>query len=748
MSRLGTIARRTFLIGSAAVAGGVAFGIYQAKKSIPNPLLKDIKDGEAALTPFVKIDQDGITLITPRADKGQGTYSLQAYLISEELDVDPLQCRLDPGQPDQVYYNGAVVADGVPFPHYDHSWTAGQLRDVMWGVGKIMSLQVTGGSTTTPDLYERLRHAGATARETLKEAAAQRLNVQRAELKTENGQVLAPDGTKIAYTDLAADAAKLTVIQDVPLRAPHEWRFLGKPVQRTDVVAKSTGTQVYGIDIKLDGMLHATVRANPGIGGEVKSYNDAEAKKMRGVKKILPITSGVAVVADNTWRAFQAANAIDIEWGPGPYPATSAEMWDLLKKSATEELRDSRFRDDGDVEGALSNTSTVVKAEYRAPYLAHAPLEPMNAIVKVTDTRVDIWTGTQIPAFVRDHAAALTGVDAANVFVHVQAMGGSFGRRLEDTYVLQTIEIAKAMKGTPIKMTWSREEDITHDYPRPMQLSLARGAVKDGKVSTMDLDTIGQSMSRSWFGRVFMAPPGPDLFLVFGAWDQPYAIPNYRVTGYAAKEMVPVSSWRAPGACANGFFHESFLDELIFAAGADPLEERLRLVADPVSKKVLEAVGALCGWNGPKIGENRGRGVAFTYSHGVPVAEVIDVTNTEDGIKIDALYVVCDVGRILDPVNFEAQVTGGALFALGHAMNCELTYDNYAPEQTNFDSYPGMRLNQAPKCMIKGLENLPHVRGIGEPTVPPAAPALANAIFAATGQRIREMPLGKHIEFV
>ena len=747
MAKVATIARRTFLVGSALIAGGVAFGIYEAKKAIPNPLLDDLDEGEAAITPFVKIDSNGVTLITPRADKGQGTYSIQAYLIAEELDINPLRCNLDPGEPHQAYYNGVATGDNAPFPAYDHGWIPDHLRDILSSVGKIMAFQITGGSTSVADMHERLLTAGAVARETLKEAASRRWKVNRSELKTENGAVIAPDGKKLAYTELATDAAKIDPVTDVALRAPQNWRYLGKPVQRTDIIAKSTGTQILGIDAKVDGMVHATVRANPGIGGDVKKFDASKAQKMRGVKKVLPIKHGIAIVADNTWRAIQAANAIEIEWGPGPYPATTDKMWEALQASATDEFLDKRWRDDGDVDKELAS-GKVITAEYRAPYLAHAPLEPMNAIVKVEDNRVDVWTGTQIPAFVRDHVASLTGVSAANVHVHVFAMGGSFGRRLEDTYVLQTTEIAMAMKGTPVKMTWSREEDMTHDYPRPMQLGLGRGTVKDGKVETYDLSSIGQSMTRSWFGRLMFAPPGPDMFLVAGAWDQPYGIPNYRVSGYAAKEMAPVSSWRAPGSCANGFLHEGFLDELIHAAGADPLEERLRLMIDPVSKKVLEAVGELSGWTGPKLGENRGRGVAFTHSHGVPCAEVIEVTNTPSGIKIDKVFVVTDSGKVLDPINYEAQAFGGVNFALAHAMNCELTYANYAPEQTNFDAYQGMRLYQSPQITVKALENSPNIRGIGEPTVPPAAPALANAIFAATGKRLREMPFNKFIDFV
>ena len=746
MSRVGTIARRTFLLGSAAIVGGVAFGYYLAHKAIPNPLLADLKDGEAAITPFVKIDASGVTLITPHADVGQGTTSLQAHLIAEELDVDPKKVKLSPGEPAQAYYNSDALGDAAPFPAFEHSWMGDQVRGVLSGITRIMGIQMTGGSTTARNTYHRLRHAGAVARETLKEAAAKKLGVPRSELKTADGYVIAPDGKKIAYTELAADAAKISPVLDVTLRDPKEWRYLGKRIERTDIVAKSTGTQNYGIDVRMEGMLHATVRANPGIGGKMVKFDASKAEKMRGVKKIVPIAHGVAVIADNTWRAFQAVAAIDIEWGPGPYPATSQELWDKIKASRTDKFRDSRVRDDGNVETALAQ-GDVIQAEYRVPYLAHGALEPMNAVVKVTDDRIDIWTGTQVAAFIPAHAAKITGMDASKVHVHGQMIGGAFGRRLEDDAVIQAVEIAMAMKGTPVQMTWSREEDFSHDFPRPAQLGLGRGRVKDGKVETYDLDTVGQSMSRSWFGRLITAPPGPDMFLVAGAWDQPYNIPNYRVTGYATPEMVPVSSWRAPGFCANAFLHESFLDELIHAAGADPLEERLRLVSDPVSRKVLETVAEMSGWKGPKLGENRGRGVAFNYSMGVPCAEVIEVTNTKNGLRIDKVFIVVQAGRVLDPVNFEAQMTGGLIFGLGHAMTCELTYKNYMPEQTNFDSYQAMRLYQTPEIIVKALEDGDGVRGIGEPTLPPAAPALANAIFAATGQRIRELPMSKHIKF-
>ncbi len=748
MGRLGTVTRRTFLIGSAAVAGGVAFGTYMVKRPLPNPLLDDLAEGEAAITPYVKIDADGVTLITPRADKGQGAYSIQAHLIAEELDVDPHSVRLTPGLPGPAYYNANVLKEGSPFPQYDESWMAQRVRGLMELPAKLMGMQMTGGSTTTPEAYEKLRMAGAVARETLKEAAARQTGVARSMLSTEDGHVVTPSGDRLAYADLASLAADIRPVTNVELRPPEDWTRLGRSVERVDIVAKSTGTLDYGIDLDFDDMLHASVRTNPGMGGALVSFDASAAESMRGVSQVVEITNGVGVVADNTWRAFQVVNAIEIEWADGPYPSSQGEIWDELARAHDGEP-DSRNRDDGDVEAMFSDSAaTVLEAEYRVPFLAHAPLEPMNAIVKASDDRLEIWTGTQIPGFIKTHAAELSGVAPENIFVYVQPMGGSFGRRLEDTYVLQAIEMALAEKGRPVKMTWTREEDMTHDYPRPAQLARMRGAVKNGEVQAYDFANSSSSVMNSWFGRLMGPLPGPDATIVSGAWDQPLGIPNYRVTGYRAPEMVPTSSWRSVGNSGVGFQHAGFLDELFVAAGVDPMDELIRLCTHDLSRQVLEELKSLSGWTGPSLGEDRARGVAFAMSFGVPMAEVVEVTSTPRGIRIDKVYAVCEVGRVLDPVNIEAQITGGVIWGLGHAMNCELTYENFAPKQTNYHNFEGMRLYQTPEIVAKALENGDEVNGIGEPSVPPAGPALANAIFAVSGQRIRELPLNKHVRFV
>lgn len=746
MGKLKTIARRTFLIGSAAIAGGVAFGVYRYKTPYANPLLDSLAEGEAAITPYVKIDASGITLITPRADSGQGAYSVQAILIAEELDVELDQIKVDPGMPDKAYYNTAVGADAAPFAPTDDSFTANTTRTVMDSLMKFLGMQITGGSTTVPDSYEKLRLAGAVARETLKAAASQKTGISVSKLKTVGGMVLTPDGTKINYQELASIAATLDPVDEVTLRDPSTWRIVGKPHQRFDIVAKSTGTQAYGIDFKRDGMVHAMVRTNPRRGGKMISYDDTTAKAMRGVQKVLPITGGVAVVADNTWRAIQAANALEIEWGDAPYPAEMDGHWQALSDSFNDDHQDSRQRDDGDVTAAFEGVD-VIEAEYRAPYLAHAPLEPISAVVEVSEDRVDVWTGTQIPRVVQTNVAKLIGIDFDSVYVHVLMMGGSFGHRLEDRVVKEATEIAMQIPGIPVKLTYSREEDMTHDDTRQIAMARGRGTVKDGKVETYDLGIAMPSIYASQVGRQGLPFPGPDTQIVAGAWEQPLSIPNYRITGYRAPELAPISSWRSVGASSNGFFHDVFLDELIHAAGADAMEERLRLCWHEPSRKTLEKVAEMSNWGAP-MGANKGRGVAFCMSFGVATAEVIEVTNTEDGIKLDNVWVTAEVGKVVDPIMFENMVQGGVNWALGHAIMSEITYSDGMTEQENFDTFEAIRMYQSPKIEVAGLENGDHVRGMGEPMVPPAAAALSNAIFAATGQRIREMPMNKFIDFV
>lgn len=746
MSKLKTFTRRAFLVGSAAVAGGVAFGAYLVVRDPENPNHQDLPEGAASFNPWVRIDASGVTLITPHADIGQGAVSMQAALIAEEMDLEWGGFEVDFGRPAPAYWNTAMAADGAPVLPWDDSFGARAMRSTMGGLLKVMGMQGTGGSSSTPDSFVKLREAGAMARETLKSTASARTGVAMADLRTEAGAVHLPDGTAIPYADLAAEAAQIDPVQDTPLRDPSTWRLIGHDMPRLDIEAKSTGQPMYGIDLELPGMVRASVRVNPRKGGTLNGFDATEAETMQGVEQILEIPGGVAVIATNTWYAMQALDAISYDWGPADYAPDQDAHWAALEDSFTEETLDKEWLNSGDVEAEMPGAE-MLEAEYRVPYVAHQPLEPLNAIVLVEDDRVQVWTGHQMPRFLQQQVAAITGHDADQVVFHNQYAGGSFGHRLEFDYVKQGTHVAMQLRGTPVKIIYSREADFAQDFPRQITMGRARGAVREGRVISFDTQIAAPSAMRSQMARLGQPLPGPDGQLAAGIWQQPYGFENVRMRGYAVEGLSPVSSWRSVGASANGFVGEGFLDELIHAAGADPLEERIRLCTlDDVSRRVLEAVGEMSNW-GEALPEGTGRGVALVHSFGVPCAEVVEVTNTESGIRLNRVWVAADVGRVVDPVNFENIVKGGVIWGLGHAMNCEITYTDGIADQTNFHSHEGMRMHQVPEIFVRGLEN-GGVRGIGEPPVPPAAPALANAIFAATGQRLREMPFWNHIDFV
>lgn len=747
MGRARTITRRALLVGSVAVAGGAVFGIWSVRRPHPNPLEPGLGPGEAALTPYVRIDAAGVTLITPRADVGQGAWHVQALLLAEELDVDPGAVRVDPGPPAPAYWNTALAPEEAEFTAPGGGVVQDAAEGALGAMMKLMGMQITGGSTTVPDGYVKLRAAGASARETLKRAAAEQAGVDVSQVETQAGHVVLPDGARVPYAELAALVAGMEPVQDKPLREPSQWRLIGQPGPRLDMVAKCTGTQGYGIDVDLPGMVHAAVRLNPAQGGGVEGFDASVAEAMPGVRAVLPVTGGVAAVADNTWRAFRALDAVEVRWGKGPLPDSMKDHWLALSAAFDDDNRDSRKRDDGDVEAALASDE-VVEAEYRAPYLAHAPLEPLNAVVRVDDAAAEVWTGTQVPRFVQKNVARIAGLPVGAVTVHALMSGGSFGHRLEDDVVRHATEIALRMPGVPVKLTYPREEDMRRDYPRQIAMARLRGRVAGGHVDTLDLSIAMPSVVASQMGRQGLPVPGPDSQIVAGAWNAPFAIPNHRVTGYRAQGLAPVSSWRSVGASSNGFFWNAAFDDLAEAAGADPLAERLRLAASPRARAVLEAVAEMSNWQGVRPGPGRGRGVALVESFGVPCAEVVEVRDTGAGIAIERVWVAAEVGRVIDPVNFENQVQGGVIWGLGHAMNCEITYEDGIAEPDNFHAHDGMRMWQVPVIEVRGLETGDRVTGIGEPPVPPAAPALAGAIFAATGQRLREMPFARFVDFV
>ncbi|WP_121061823.1 xanthine dehydrogenase family protein molybdopterin-binding subunit [Chachezhania antarctica] len=744
MSRIGKIARRTFLVGSAAVVGGVAFGAYYINRPAPNPLQP--AEGQAVPNPFVVVDQDGVTLVAPRAEMGQGVHTTWAALIAEELDVDLAQVRVIHGPAAAAYYNTAMMGALIPGKKYEMSGFTHGLAEQLGKVGKLMGMQVTGGSTSMVDGFTRMREAGASARETLKEAAAQRLGVERSRLTTEGGKVIAPGNIELTYEELAPDAAKIDVVTGVALRDPSAWTILGKSVPRVDMVAKSTGTAGFGIDVRVPGMKFAALKCNPARSG-MNGFDATQALKMPGVEQVVDLGDGFAVVATNTWLAIQAAEAVVADWEAPTYPATTdAIMAEITRTFDTDP--DSTMRDDGDP-STIPAGATEVSAEYTVPYLAHATMEPMNATAHLKDGKLTVWCGNQAPIIVQEKCAEAAGVPQDAVEVNTTYLGGGFGRRGDFDYAVYAAKLARAMEGTPVQLAWSREEDMSRDFYRPAAIARMTGAVQDGKVVLLDGQIASQAVIRQFMTRIGIAPMGPDKQLVEGAFNQPYGIPNYRIRGYATDMTLPVGSWRSVGNSHNAFFHECFIDELAHAAGADPLEMRYELIRDvhAPSAGTLSAVRELSGWTG-STPDGVGRGAAFCYSFGTPVAMVVEVVDEDGAIRIAKAWIACDVGIALDPGIIEAQMTGAMIYGLSAACTGEITFTDGAAEQQNFWDYDALRIHNSPLTQVKVLETNPYMGGAGEPGTPPSMPALANAIFDLTGKRPRSLPLSHAFDFV
>ena len=745
MASLKKIARRSFLVGSAAILGGVAFGTYKSHQPAPNPL--EPGEGKAVLNPFVFVDQSGVTLIAPRAEMGQGVHSSWAALIAEELDVDPAQVTVIHGPAAKAYYNSAMMAEALPGRGYNASDFQHSLGQVVGNFSKFLDLQVTGGSSSMKDGFTRMRLAGASARETLKEAAAQRLGVSRALLETSGGQILAPGGVTLSYAELAAEAAAIAP-QEAELRPAAQWKYIGKPVPRIDMKAKVTGTAGFGVDTRIDGMKFAAIKQNPNFGAGMRSFDASAAKDMAGVDQVLDLGDAVAVVGSNTWLAQQAMDAIEVDWEPAAYPETTKAIFAEIE-AAFDNAPNSTMRDDGDVD-SLPEGAELIEAEYRLPYLAHATMEPMNATALYSGDRLEIWAPNQGPTIVQKSAAALTGLDPEAVHVNTTYLGGGFGRRIEVDYCNRAVQIAQKLKGTPVQLTWSREEDMQHDYYRPGAIGRYRAAVKDGKAVMVHGKIAAQSTTQEGAGRMLGLPmSGPDKGHVDAAFNQPLAIPNFRVEGYIAKPMIPVGFWRSVAASFNGFFSDSIVDEMAHKAGRDPLEFRLELARaewEPAAK-VLETVREMSGWSG-KTPEGIGRGVALVYSFGTPVAQVIEVADRDGDIAITKAWIAADLGLVVDPQNTEAQLFSGLAYGLSAACFGEITFDGGAVEQENFPDYDAMRMPSMPAVEVAVLQQQKHMGGAGEPGTPPAAPALANALFDLTGKRARELPLNKHFSFL
>jgi len=750
MGAVAKIARRTFLIGSVAVTGGVAFGVYKFVEGAPNPLQSS--EGNVSLNAFVVITDEGVTLVSPKAEMGQGVHTTWAALIAEELDVDWKDITVIHGPPAKAYYNSALFGMALPFTDYKVNDFQQAMRKLAGNGAKLLSLQMTGGSTSMRDGFERMRLAGATAREVLKRVAANRMGFKPGELETRDGMVIGPDGQSLSYQELASEAAEINPPK-VDLRDPSTWRYLGKSLPRVDMEDKITGKATYSIDVVLDGMKFASVRMSPKRQA-MRRFDGAAAKAMDGVDGVLDMGEGVAVIADNTWIAMQAVEAVDIEWEPAIYPETTDGLMEEVA-AAFNAAPDTIGRDDGKVDD--DHPGTELSAEYSVPYLAHATMEPMNATALYTEDALTVWCGNQSPTAIQSACAEETGLDPSRVTVNTTVMGGGFGRRGEADVAILAARIAKKRPGMPIKLTWSREEDMRRDFYRPAAMARMRGVVNDGQPVAVDVSFAATSVILQTMARPALAPltreqavlSGSDPEGLSGAHDQPYNIPNYRVRGHLVPSPLPIGYWRAVGASFGGFFFDSFIDEMAHDAGRDPLAFRVDMARDEhgPSAKVLEAVGEMSNWAQARA-EGRALGVGFTYSFGSPVAQVVEVVKEAAGIRIAKVWIATDVGIALDPGNIEAQMTGGCLFGLSAAVMGEITFSDGEAEQSNFYDYDALRMASSPSFEVQVLENATYLGGVGEIGTPPAAPALGNALFALTGRRVRQLPFNKVFDFV
>nr|WP_277929377.1 MULTISPECIES: xanthine dehydrogenase family protein molybdopterin-binding subunit [unclassified Lysobacter] len=713
------MSRRNLLKTATLAGGGLVIGI--AIPVAKRFALAQEAQALAAFAPnaFLRIAaDDSITVLSAHSEMGQGIWTMLPMLIAEELDADWSRIRVE----------HAPVA-----PAYMHSAFGGQ---------------TTFGSSSTWSEFDRYRQAGAGARAMLLQAAAMRLNLPVERLRTENGTVVA--GTqRIRYGELADDAGKLAPPDpaSLKLKDPEDWKFIGKPTKRLDTPEKTSGRAQFGMDVQFPGLLTALVARSPVFGGTVKSFDDAAAKAIPGVRNVVQVPSGVAVVADHFWAAKLGRDALKIDWNLGPNAGLdTAQLREEFRRLAA--TPGNVAAQAGDVEAALAKAAKTLDVEYAVPYLAHAPMEPLNCTVKIDKDGCELWTGTQSQTGDQLAAAKITGLNPEQVRLHTMFLGGGFGRRLPSDFVIEAVHVAKAA-GAPVKTVWTREDDIRGGYYRPMfvqQVHVGLGA--GGLPVAWQHTLVGQSLAAGTPLEPMMVRNGVDAFSVGGVIDAPYlkAIPDHRVDLHSPATGIPVLVWRSVGPSYNVFVMESLIDELAHAAGKDPVEYRRLLLKDyPRHLGVLDLAVEKAGWKTPRA-QGRARGVAVFETAGSYVAEVAEVSMEDDpvaGRAIRVHRVVCavDCGIVVNPEGVRAQMESSIAFGLAAALHSRLSFKDGRVQQSNFHDFRVLRFNEMPQVEVHIVPSTEKPSGIGEPGVPPIAPAVANAVFALTGQRLRELPL-------
>ncbi|MBI1211033.1 MAG: molybdopterin-dependent oxidoreductase [Alphaproteobacteria bacterium] len=739
------ITRRIFLFTGAAVGAGLALGVgYLSTVDTDGLSPGEGHDGAAKLNAWVEIRPDGkVRIAVPRAEMGQGVYTGIATLIAEELEIalDPATVIVE--HPDEllpVYTNFVGALNKRPED------ISGPIDWVMKKVYASVPFILTGGSSSIVDGYHSMRVAGATARTMLVEAAAARLGVAPDSCKAENGRVLhAESGRSLSYAEVVQDAAKRTPPSSPKLKAQSEFKLIGTDaVKRVDIPDKTRGAAKFGIDVDLPGMLIATVVQSPVFGGKVKSVDSSAAMALPGVKKVVDLGSAVGVIGETYYHARKAADALKIEWDEGAGAELSSAGISAEYLKSIETGQPYVARNDGDVDAALKN-GQAIEAIYETPLLAHACMEPMNTTALWKDGKFEIWSPNQSPTVVR-WGALKANDQAKDVAIHTTIMGGGFGRRADSDMIVQAAQLAVAMPDVPVKLVWSREEDTQHDAYRPSATMRARAVLgSDGKPAAIDFRNATQSAFLSFSKRNMPFEMGGDKdpANLEGAVEMPYEVANVRVATSTIETPVPLGFWRSVGNSNTGFFVESFIDELAASAKADPMDYRRELLKhEPRRLAVLDMLKEKSGWATKLDGAGRGRGVSLHTSFRSHVGEVAEVTVGSDGtLKVDRVVAVVDCGQTVNPNTVKAQVEGAVIFALSALMYGEITLEKGRVTQSNFDTYDMVRIAQAPKIEVYIVPSTELPGGIGEPGTPPLFAAVTNAIFAATGKRVRKLPL-------
>ena len=713
MSAPAMVGRREFIRTGAAIGGGLLVSCYVPLPGQSNASAAE--QSEFPLNAFVRIGTDeSVTVISAHSEMGQGIYTSLPMLLNEELQADWSKIRVEAAPVDKAYNH------------------------------PVFGIQMTGGSTTSPAEWERYRKMGAVARIMLVESAAHQWNVDASACHVENGVVIhAPTGRRATYGSLASAAAQLTPPTNVPLKSAKEFTLVGKPTRRLDTPSKTNGSAQFGLDVIVPRMLTAVVARPPVFGGKVAKLDASEALKVPGVKAVQEIPSGVAVIAERFWPAKLGRDKLVVEWDLGPNANLTTEQMlrdfaELAKKPGT------LAKKIGDPEAALKSAAHTITAEYDVPYLAHAMMEPLNCVVDLRADSCEIWTGTQFETVDRANAAQVAGLPPEKVQIHTTLLGGGFGRRANPNsdFVVEAVHVAKVAKA-PVKVVWTREDDLKGGWYRPMWHDrFAAGIDASGNPIVWTHTIVGQSILSGTAFEAFGVKDGVDSASVEGAADLIYGIPNLRVDLHSPKIGVPVQWWRSVGHSHTGFSTEAFFDEVAHAGGKDPYELRRTLLANqPKMRAVLELAAQKANWES-KLPPGVGRGIATHFSFDSYVAQVVEASVGKDGaVRVHRVVCAVDCGTVINPDTVKAQMEGGIIFGLTAALKTEITLKDGRIQQSNFHDYQMLRIFESPEIEVHIVPSTENPTGVGEPGVPPVAPALANAIFAATGKRVRRLPI-------